>query len=83
MLPAVEFACICAVHDSTGQTPIVLNYGRQLPTPMECAAGDEVPAAHDFVGAMGKAIEDAKHILEKAEQRQKSYTDCCHHDIEF
>ena len=83
LLPAVEFACNSAVHDSTGQTPFVLNYGRQLPAPVDRAVGDDVPAAHDFVGAMRKAIEDAKHNLVKAQQRHKSYADSRRRDVVF
>jgi hypothetical protein len=67
LLPAVEFACNSAVHDSTGQTPFVLNYGRQLQAPVDLAVGDEVPAANDFVGVMRQVIEDAKQNQLKAE----------------
>ena len=69
LLPAVEFACNSAVHDSTRQTPFALNYGRQLPAPVDRAIGDNVPAANDFVGAMRKAIEDAERYLVRAQQR--------------
>ena len=73
--PVVEFVSNFGVHDSTEQTPCVLNSGRQLPPPMDRAVGDEVPAAYDFVGAVLRAI-DAEHNMEMAQLRQKSYADC-------
>ena len=83
LLPAVEFACNSAVHDSTGETPFVLNYGRQLPAPVDRAVGDVVPAADDFVGEMRRALESAKSHLLKSQQRQKSYADSRRRDCEF
>ena len=80
--PAIEFVSSSAVHD-TEQTPYVLNFGRQLPTPMDRAVGDVVLAAYDFVGAVLRAMDDAEHNMEKAQLRQKSYADCRRHDEEF
>ena len=83
VLPAVEFAYHIEVHDSKGQTPFVLSYGRQLPAPVDYAISDDVPAANDFIGAMRKAFEDAKRKLVRAQQRQKSYADSRCRDVEF
>ena len=52
-----------------------MNFGRQLPAPLDHAVGDEVPAAYDFVGAVLRAINDAEHNMEMAQLRQKSYAD--------
>ena len=45
--------------------------------------GAKDPAANDFVGAMHKAIEEAKRNLVRAQQRQKSGADNRRRDVEF
>ena len=67
-----------AIHDSTVQTPYVLNCGRLL----DLAVGDEVPAAYDFISVESIAIGDGKHNVEIDQLRQKSYADCRRHDME-
>ena len=83
LLPTVEIACNSTVHDNTGPTPFVLQYGQKLPTTMDRAMGNYVPAASEFVGTMRKAFEDAKCNMVRAQQRHKSYADSRRRDVEF
>jgi hypothetical protein len=84
LLPAAEFACNNAVHDSTGHTPFVLNYGRHPATPLDVRIRrDQVPSVQDFVGIRQAALQEAKKCLLKAQQRQKSYADTKRREVTF
>ena len=54
-----------------------------MPAPTDLAISDDVQAVKDFVGAMQKAIEDAKRNLVRAKYTQKLYSDSRRCDIEF
>ena len=84
LLPALEFACNNAVHDSTGNTPFYLNQGWHPTTPLDREVGRfQVPSAQDFTEKQQHALADAKALLRKAQERQKSYADSKRREIEF
>ena len=84
LLPALEFACNNAVHDSTGHTPFYMNQGWHPATPLDREVGRvQVPSVEDFTEKQRKAIADAKVLLLKAQQRQKSYADTKRRELVF
>ena len=84
LLPAVEFACNNAVHDSTGEKPFVLNCGQHPLTPLDKGSTrNNIPSANDFVGKLRASLDKAKECLRKAQQRQKSFADKRRREVSF
>jgi hypothetical protein len=76
-LSAVEFAYNDSVQASTGHTPFFLNSGQHPLTPGRLLhpRPSSTPAADDFLQRMATALEDARHHLSTAQNRQKQYAD--------
>jgi hypothetical protein len=84
-LPLVEFAYNNASHDSTGNTPFVLNTGQHPLTPARRQGEGRIrgPSIKTLRVRMHTLHEEAKRCLEKAQARQKAYADKGRRDVEF
>jgi hypothetical protein len=81
----VEFAINNAQHTSTGFTPFYLNYGRHPKTPLSLQvpttddtpefADYGAPAVTKFTADLQAAVHKASGMLQRAQNRQKSYAD--------
>jgi hypothetical protein len=92
LLPLVEFAINDSYHESVGNTPFVLNYGKRPRLPVDLVLGGEgvretlkstCDAAVNFASRIQIVVNDAKKCLIAAQQRQKAYADRYRRDIEF
>jgi hypothetical protein len=93
LLPLIEFAINDSVHDSVGNTPFVLNYGKRPRLPLDLVLrGEESPnveskstndTADDLAGSIQTVVADAKICLDAAQQRQKAYADRFRRDFTF
>ncbi|CAI7798149.1 unnamed protein product [Closterium sp. NIES-54] len=84
LLPVVEFAVNNSVHESTHEKPFVLNCGRHPTTPVTHGIKSlRIPAAKDFIGKQKAALKSARHWLQLAQQRQKSYADMKRREVVF
>jgi hypothetical protein len=93
LLPLVEFAINDSFHESVGNTPFVLNYGKRPRLPVDLVLRGEVSPnaqstatcdrADDIAKRIQTVVSDAKKCLETAQQRQKAYADRFRRDFEF
>ena len=81
LLSAAEFAINNSYHESVGNTPFILNYGKSPRLPLTVDCDTPVPAANTFVQRMRKLINDARACYKMAVQRQKQYADRHHRDV--
>lgn len=85
-LPQICFALRTAPHDSTGMTPAMMLYGRELDTPLDLitqpstAGVDEpgVPYPETLRASLREAHDHAKAALDYSHDRQKHYYDLRH-----
>lgn len=82
-LPQICFALRTAPHESTGQSPSMLLYGRELNTPLDLitqpdsAGGDEpgVPYPESLESSIREAHDHARSILDENHDKRKKYYD--------
>ena len=78
-LDTIEFAYNNSRQASTGETPFFLNSGQHPHTPISVAAtrtaAARVPAVLEYVNTLNTSMELAKHKLQAAQQRQKTFAD--------
>uniref|UniRef100_A0A669BG86 Gypsy retrotransposon integrase-like protein 1 n=1 Tax=Oreochromis niloticus TaxID=8128 RepID=A0A669BG86_ORENI len=90
-LPQICFALRTAPHDSTGMTPAMMLYGRELDTPLDLitqpstAGLDEpgVPYPETLRASLQEAHDHAKAALDYSHDRQKHYYDLRHRHATF
>uniref|UniRef100_A0A3P8NDI9 Integrase catalytic domain-containing protein n=1 Tax=Astatotilapia calliptera TaxID=8154 RepID=A0A3P8NDI9_ASTCA len=90
-LPQICFALRTAPHDSTGLTPAMMLYGRELDTPLDLitqpstAGVDEpgVPYPETLRASLQEAHDHAKAALDYSHDRQKHYYDLRHRHATF
>ena len=75
-LPVVEMAVNSAVQASTGQSPFMMNHGREMTLPGDVQLGTGVgegtnPAAGEMAKKMRRVWEEATRQLERAKERQR------------
>jgi len=88
ILPAVEFAINNSKNASTGFSPFFLCYGEEVPTPPTInmkllVKSNPNQSSVDFANRTQVAIEQARHSLLKAQEKQKYYADQHRQHIEF
>ncbi|GIL78503.1 hypothetical protein Vretimale_6069 [Volvox reticuliferus] len=82
-LSAAEFAMNNAVNRSTGQSPFFLNYGFHPAIPLARELDVPAPAAKAFVRSYNDRMDEAKHLLEAAQQRTTEYYNRGQHQIRW
>lgn len=90
-LPQICFALRTAPHDSTGMTPAMMLYGRELDTPLDLitqpstAGVDEpgVPYPETLRASLQEAHDQTKAALDYSHDRQKHYYDLRHRHAMF
>lgn len=82
-LPQICFALRTAPHESTGQSPSMLLYGRELNTPLDLITqpnsdgGDEpgIPYPESLESSIREAHDHAKSTLNESHDKRKKYYD--------
>ena len=82
-LPCAEFAINNAMKRATGHSPFYLNYGRHPRGPATAVVDTHLPAVHDFVTGLHKAISRAKDCLAAAQARMKKNADTHRRELKF
>jgi hypothetical protein len=86
-LVAAELAINGAKHASTGFTPFYLNYGREVPVPLDLALEEsrltKQPNAAERIQQLHRDLERARENLLRAQQRQAKYADQHRRDVDF
>ena len=82
-LDMAEFAINDAWQESVQETPFMSNYGQHPLNFLSLQTYSQVPAAADFTENMRLGIEHAQDCLERAQQRQKTYTDPGSRDVNY
>jgi hypothetical protein len=82
-LPCAEFAINNAMKAATGYSPFYLNYGRHPRGPATAVLDTHLPAVHDFVTSLHKAISTAKDSLAAAQARMKKNADTHRRELYF
>ncbi len=82
LLSLAEFAINNSYQESIGMTPFYMTYGYhpRVPTTADCV---NVPAAVDYVQNIGQAVQDAKELLKKAQDRQKGVADATRRHVDL
>ena len=83
ILPFLQFAYNSSIHETTGQSPYYMNYGRDPTTP--CDLSMKLPRASDIAdpdhylekmrNRLQSAWESAEHHILKSQQKSKTYYD--------
>lgn len=82
-LPQICFALRTAPHESTGQSPSMLLYGRELNTPLDLITqpnsdgGDEpgIPYPESLESSIREAHDHARSVLDEKHDKRKKYYD--------
>ena len=76
-LPTVQFAMNSAKQSSTGQSPAMMMYGRELATPFDVQLGTNVsnPVVENMKNKFDRIWSAARKGMEKAQQQQKKNAD--------
>ncbi|XDV25879.1 hypothetical protein PO909_029711 [Leuciscus waleckii] len=82
-LPQICFALRTAPHESTGQSPSMLLYGRELNTPLDLITqpnsdgGDEpgIPYPESLESSIREAQDHARSVLDENHDKRKKYYD--------
>jgi len=82
-LTAAEFAMNNAVNRSTGMSPFYLNYGFHPPTPVWREMDVVVPAAKVLAKSFVSRLEEARALLEAAQQRASDYYNRNKKDVSY
>jgi hypothetical protein len=82
-LPCAEFAVNNMMKAATGYSPFYLNYGRHPRGPITAVVDTHLPAVHDFVTSLHKAISTARDSLTAAQARMKKHADTHRRELEF
>uniref|UniRef100_A0A3B3T249 Gypsy retrotransposon integrase-like protein 1 n=1 Tax=Paramormyrops kingsleyae TaxID=1676925 RepID=A0A3B3T249_9TELE len=90
-IPQICFALRTAPHESTGQSPAMLLYGRELNTPLDLVThpnGDgeldiDIPYLEQLQSSLREAHEHAKASLEVNHARRKKYYDKRRRSVNF
>ena len=82
-LSLAEFAYNNSYQESVKATPFFLNYGRHPATPPEVALATTVPAAATVVTELRDRVDNAKRMLQSAQDRQKAQADKRRRDSTF
>ncbi len=82
LLPIAEFAINNSYQESIGMTPFYMTYGYhpRVPTSAESV---NVPAAVDYVQNIGLAVQEAKDLLRRAQDRQKGVADSARRQLDL
>jgi hypothetical protein len=82
LLPLAEFAMNNSYQESIGMSPFYMTYGYhpRVPTTADCV---NVPAAVDYVQNIGLAVQEAKDLLRKAQERQKGVADTARRQLDL
>ncbi|KAJ8495689.1 hypothetical protein ONZ45_g12751 [Pleurotus djamor] len=75
LLPMAEFAYNNHIHNTTQQTPFILDTGRHPRMGFEPRTSGRVEEAKEFVSRMKTAVEEAKSAIAKAQDDMKRYYD--------
>jgi hypothetical protein len=86
-LAAAELAINGAVHASTGFTPFYLNFGQDVPLPLDRAIAGLLPSSNptaaERVERLRSDLARARSNIEKAQQRQSKYADQHRREVKF
>jgi hypothetical protein len=82
-LPCAEFAINNTMKRVTGHSPFYLNYGRHPRGPATAVVDTHLPAVHDFVTGLHKAISTAKDSYAAAQARMKKDADNRRRELHF
>uniref|UniRef100_A0A668SGY8 Integrase catalytic domain-containing protein n=1 Tax=Oreochromis aureus TaxID=47969 RepID=A0A668SGY8_OREAU len=88
-LPQICFALRTAPHESTGLSPSMMLYGRELDTPLDLVtqpsweglSDPETSYSDDLRASLRDAHEHARLVLEESHKRQKHYYDLRRHSV--
>uniref|UniRef100_A0A3Q4FYQ3 Integrase catalytic domain-containing protein n=1 Tax=Neolamprologus brichardi TaxID=32507 RepID=A0A3Q4FYQ3_NEOBR len=82
-LPQICFALRTALHESTGLSPSMMLYGRELDTPLDLVtqpswdglSDPEMPYSDNLRASLRDAHEHSRLVLEESHKRQKHFND--------